>query len=76
MTTRRAGSPTSGTPSTGGQFEIVEDEVALGQVLAELLDRPGFAVVFRSADAMDYGHGQLPRAYDRELDSILPASSR
>src|SRR5262249_31927867 len=45
-----------GEAAAGGDLEVVEDEVVVGQVLGEPLDRPGLAVVLRHTDSMNDCH--------------------
>jgi hypothetical protein len=53
-----------GQSPAGGHFEVVKHKVVIGQILAETLDRPRLAVVFRRADSMDDRHLGVPHAGD------------
>src|SRR5262249_7102051 len=59
-----------GKAAPGGQFEVVKDEVVVGQILAEALDRPRLAVILRSPDSMDDRHGDYFLA-SKVTDSVL-----
>lgn len=43
-------------PTSGGDFEVMKQEVVIGQAFGKPLDGAGLAVVLRDPDSMDNRH--------------------